>query len=215
MASEPLTDAKLAEWRKLCEAATAGPWYARDCEFMGEGTGCWHAQLRRASVEEEKAAGQPDEMTLFGTTSCTEEDAHFIAAAREAVPALLDEVERLRKRLLTAAGDDLCRLAQEEIKAMSLGSVQIPPKEEFLASCERFHAQVANESGVLGNCLTLAQLVAENERLRAALWPFAELESGWTAGEPDALTITELGKRGLCGGPTLGHCRAAKAALAE
>ena len=81
---------------------------------------------------------------------------------------LLDDrlkIERLRNRLLTAAGDDLCRLSQEEIKAYSQGGVPIPPKEEFLASCERFHAQVAGEAGVNHNCLTLAQLIAENERL--------------------------------------------------
>ena len=79
---------------------------------------------------------------------------------------LKDEVMRLRQRLLTAAGDDLCRLTQEEIKAMTAGEVQIPPKPEFMASCERFHAQVAGTAGVLSNCLTMAQLVAENERLR-------------------------------------------------
>jgi hypothetical protein len=83
--------------------------------------------------------------------------------------ALQAENDRLRTRLLTAAGDDLCRLSQEEIKAMSLGEVKIPPKEEFLASCERFHAQVAKESGVMTNCLTLAQLVAENERLKGEM----------------------------------------------
>jgi hypothetical protein len=82
---------------------------------------------------------------------------------------LIEEVERLRTRLLSAAGDDLCRLSQEEIKAMSSGAVKIPPKAEFLASCERFHAQVAKESGVLENCLTLAQLIAENEKLREQL----------------------------------------------
>ncbi len=76
------------------------------------------------------------------------------------------QTERLRARLLTAAGDDLCRLTQEEIKDLSSGKVQIPPKEEFLASCERFHAQIASKDGVMSNCLTLAQLVAENERLR-------------------------------------------------
>ena len=83
------------------------------------------------------------------------------------VRRLISEVERLQARLLTAAGDDLCRLTQEEIKAMSAGTVKIPPKEEFLASCERFHAQVSGESGVMSNCLTLAQLVAECERLQA------------------------------------------------
>lgn len=82
---------------------------------------------------------------------------------------LVAECERLRLRLLTAAGDDLCRLSQDEIKAMTAGAVQIPPKDEFLASCERFHAQVAKEAGVLEGCLTMAQLVAENEKLRAEL----------------------------------------------
>lgn len=77
------------------------------------------------------------------------------------------ENERLKVRLLSAAGDDLCRLSQEEIKDMSLGVVKIPPKEEFIASCERFHAQVAEESGVMNNCLTLAQLIAENTKLTA------------------------------------------------
>jgi hypothetical protein len=85
------------------------------------------------------------------------------------IARLTVELDRLRARLLTAAGDDLCRLTQEEIKAMSAGAVKIPPKDEFLASCERFHAQVANEAGVMTDCLTLAQLVAENERLTAAL----------------------------------------------
>jgi len=83
--------------------------------------------------------------------------------------AALAEAERLRLRLLTATGDDLCRLTQEEIKELSSGKVQIPPKAEFLASCERFHAQIAGDAGELSGCLTLAQLIAENERLRNEL----------------------------------------------
>lgn len=79
--------------------------------------------------------------------------------------ALVAEVERLKQRLLSAAGDDLCRLSQEEIKAYTSGAVKIPPIEEFLPSCARFHAQIADEAGVLDNCLTLAQLIADNERL--------------------------------------------------
>jgi hypothetical protein len=83
--------------------------------------------------------------------------------------ALKAENERLRQRVLTAAGDDLCRLSQEEIKELTSGKVPIPPKEEFLASCEQFHSQIAKEAGVNGNCLTLAQMVAENERLRESI----------------------------------------------
>ncbi len=81
----------------------------------------------------------------------------------------ITECEGLRLRLLSAAGDDLCRLTQEEIKAYTTGAVQIPPIEEFLPSCERFHAQIAAGPGVLPNCLTMAQLIAENEKLRRTI----------------------------------------------
>lgn len=83
--------------------------------------------------------------------------------------AMMEENEQLKLRLLSAAGDDLCRLTQEEIKAYSSGAVKIPPKEEFIASCERFHSQIAKESGVLENCLTLAQLIAENQSIKDEL----------------------------------------------
>ena len=82
--------------------------------------------------------------------------------------ALEAENKRLRLRVLTAAGDDLCRLTPEEIKAYTSGAVQIPPEEEFIPSCRQFHRQIADTAGVLDNCLTLAQMIAENERLRAA-----------------------------------------------
>jgi hypothetical protein len=82
------------------------------------------------------------------------------------ISELQSEIDRLRIRLLSAAGDDLCRLTQEEIKELSSGLVKIPPKEEFLKSCGRFHDQIAAGPGVLTNCLTLAQLIAENESLR-------------------------------------------------
>lgn len=94
---------------------------------------------------------------------------HPMRAVEQQLTAEKAEVKRLKQRLLTAAGDDLCRLTQEEIKDLTGGKVPIPPKGEFLASCERFHAQVAGEAGVNQNCLTLAQLIAENERLKQSL----------------------------------------------
>mgnify|MGYP003393624822 CR=1 FL=1 len=68
---------KLAEWRRLAEAATKGPWATGRISMPGEA------------------------LLAFGRRSLQmpEADAVFIAAAREAVPALLDEVERLRKAL--------------------------------------------------------------------------------------------------------------------
>lgn len=90
------------------------------------------------------------------------------------VEALETNEQGLRLRLLSAAGDDLCRLSQEEIKAYTSGKVQIPPKEEFIPSCERFHAQMASEAGVLEGCLTLAQLIAENAKLTIDLGIFGD-----------------------------------------
>ena len=93
-----------------------------------------------------------------------------------AIAAAEAERDEARLRLLSAAGDDLCRLSQEEIKELSSGGVKIPPKEEFLASCERFHSQIAGEAGVLSGCFTLAQLIAENEKQRADLAASRERE---------------------------------------
>jgi hypothetical protein len=95
------------------------------------------------------------------------EDPHDLC--QHEIRQLQAENERLKLRIMTAAGDDLCRLTQDEINEMSLGKVKIPPKEEFIASCERFHEQMAAELGELPGCLTLAQMVAENEKLRTAI----------------------------------------------
>lgn len=92
-----------------------------------------------------------------------------VMALEAEIAALKADRDQLRIRLLTAAGDDLCRLSQEEIKELSSGAVKIPPEDEFLASCKRFHGQIASTSGVLGECMTLAQMIAENERLKADL----------------------------------------------
>lgn len=93
-------------------------------------------------------------------------DIETITELRIEVANLKEKNEQLRLRLLSAAGDDLCRLSQDEIKKYTSGEVQIPPKEEFIPSCKRFWEQTAVKSGVLKACLTLAQLISENEKLR-------------------------------------------------
>jgi len=102
--------------------------------------------------------------------------------------AMQARIAELRTRLLSAAGDDLCRLTQEEIKAYTSGAVQIPPKGEFIASCERFHEQIAAGPGVLKNCLTLAQLVAENEKLTNELRVAIGKIDGLVAGAKTSLS---------------------------
>jgi len=75
-----LTDEQLAEIRKRAEAATAGPWGIEDGEIV--------------SLTELIA-------DLFPSTVCDGYDsqgtAEFIAHAREDVPKLLAEIERLTK----------------------------------------------------------------------------------------------------------------------
>lgn len=180
-----LTPETIAELDRLEREATPGPWFSNGLSTGNEHLGAcaiWNTDgdVDRFPEETERqiCVARPD--YFFDGKSPEPQQISdnliFIAALRNAARPLLDrlaeleaEIERLRTRLLSAAGDDLCRLTQDEIKAMTAGSVQIPPKEEFLASCERFHAQVAGEAGVFGNCLTLAQLVAENETLTCSL----------------------------------------------
>ncbi len=79
-----MTDDDLNLWRKLSEAATKGKWStcgtlpANGTEHVcSDSDSCYH--------------------NIIASSICEHENAAFIAAARTAVPALLDEVERLRR----------------------------------------------------------------------------------------------------------------------
>lgn len=123
------------------------------------------ALARDANSESEKCLAALDEICIAILGEKEKPIAEMVAE----LTRLREQLAELRRRLLSAAGDDLCRLTPEEIKAYTSGAVQIPPKEEFIASCERFHSQIAGEAGVLNGCLTLAQLIAENEKQRARI----------------------------------------------
>ena len=76
-----ITPEQLAQWRALADAATPGPWEATST-WSDDGDSYYVAVV--------------DGRALLDTyVSMTDADAAFIAAAREAVPALLAEVERL------------------------------------------------------------------------------------------------------------------------
>ena len=123
--------------------------------------------MTEAELSEQLAIAHTAKASGFKTLVCDIDVLiESIAAARER--------DELRTRLLSAAGDDLCRLTQEEIKAYTSGEVQIPPEEEFIPSCRQFWRQTADKSGVLKGCLTMAQLIAENEQHRSRI---AALES--------------------------------------
>lgn len=86
---------KLAEWKELCEKATKGPWNAflGDCESNPDDEDN-PFQVGAAWIEEWFNHGLENG---DGLSILKNEDARFIAAARTAMPALIAEVERLRK----------------------------------------------------------------------------------------------------------------------
>lgn len=75
-----MTDAELADIRDREAKATRGPWSSKDVQF------CEGLEVQMFG---------PDG-TVFFTSNISENDDAFIAHAREDVPALLAEVERLR-----------------------------------------------------------------------------------------------------------------------
>lgn len=75
--NEPLTAEQLAEIKARAEAATPGPW-------------------KRFHMDRFSINNEPLEKHICGVSQESEHDAAFIAHAREDVPALLAEVERLR-----------------------------------------------------------------------------------------------------------------------
>lgn len=84
-----MTDEELKSIRSACEAATVGPW-----NYVYDGSSDW-------SIGQ---AEDPQELCVAGIHDRTDEralrDAPFIAGARSWLPALLDEVERLRAEVV-------------------------------------------------------------------------------------------------------------------
>lgn len=102
---DAVTAEQLAEWKALAESATDGPWLYRpreddDWGFVRGGNEQWTVAIGRAAQHlDEDAYGKH----RAGGTDPYGHNAKFIAAARTAVSALIDEVERLREALKQAA----------------------------------------------------------------------------------------------------------------
>lgn len=83
-----ITQEQLDQWRALADAATPGPWFAIS-EFTGEG-----GEINGGTVVNGPYTPEHGSPTV---AVCPDDDnAEFIIAAREAVAALIREVERLR-----------------------------------------------------------------------------------------------------------------------
>lgn len=91
--------------------------------------------------------------TLFGfgfegPSPTLSEELGYLESALETTK---EQLVALRNSVLNQAGDDACWIPDPE-------HAQLPPKEEFLKSCERFHAQRTAQDGTLTGCMTIAQL---------------------------------------------------------
>ena len=99
-----LSEAQLAEWERLAQAATPGPWYTVDGVYpVAEGKG---PLLERGPVSDIDG-----EQVYLMPRFRRPEDAWFVVRCRQAVPRLLAEVRRLRA-LLEPSEEQVERLAE-------------------------------------------------------------------------------------------------------
>jgi hypothetical protein len=105
---DPPTDAELAELEELSNAATPGPWFVRqlDDDFA----------MSLVAVSTVPDTGLGERWPRFGLQEIVaatliqhpryvdvadehwDENARFIAAARQSIPRLIDEIRRLRRQ---------------------------------------------------------------------------------------------------------------------
>lgn len=106
MKNEPMNQKQIEEIRAKERAATPGPW--------------WHtppvATIEQRIIDYD---GTGMVRTKIGTIDCPE-DAQFVAHARQDVPALLDEIDRLRG-LLDSAVQDICGACEALVRASGHG----------------------------------------------------------------------------------------------
>ena len=89
-----MTDEEIARLKGLCEKATPGPWRCDDVLIHQDDLPATYA----ISDEDEQSIAVLGQIQGIKGRQIIR-NAEFIAAAREAIPALCDEVERLRGAL--------------------------------------------------------------------------------------------------------------------
>ena len=96
-----MTDEQLQAIKARCEAATPGTWETNRLTYIDNDVEV-NAGKRRYPIALCYSTGPRDMSQVF--------NADFIAAAREDVPALIAEVERLRAQLDAVPVEEICRL---------------------------------------------------------------------------------------------------------
>ena len=167
-----------ARLRALCEAATPGPWDAIYDEDAGE----WMVRTGHADVA---VLTWQRAIDALGLSPMTMRTAAFIAASRTAIPALLDDSERLdaaeRERDETRAEVERLRAESEErlrtIQRVAEAVAAEPPMD-LVARVRWQVAEVERLRHRLGRVIVAADQIPQHlgatwwgQRLRAALVP--------------------------------------------
>lgn len=127
--SATIPQEQLEQWRRLVEAATPGPW--KDVILPDE-----HGRPDRWLI---MSASHGEIADSFGIDTA---DTAFIAAAREAVPALLTEVERLQRELrIERDGTEAVR--RESARYRAERDAVEPKLGDCLAEVKRLRAELA------------------------------------------------------------------------
>ena len=167
-----------ARLRALCEAATPGPWDAIYDEDAGE----WMVRTGHADVA---VLTWQQAIDALGLSPMTMRTAAFIAASRTAIPALLDDSERLdaaeRERDEARAEVERLRAESEErlrtIQRVAEAVAAEPPMD-LVARVRWQVAEVERLRHRLGRVIAAADHIPQHlgatwwgQRLRAALVP--------------------------------------------
>jgi len=183
-----ITPTEIEEWQRLCGSATLGPWVAR---YTGQRV--------------ESDAGQIADVSL------SDFDAFFIAAARTALPRLIEEVERLTRELADAA---LSARGEAMLADSALSRTKMAEAERDTAIAERDESRREVEHLTRLNAAFRADMDTAEEqlaRLREAIKPFAH----WPDGFPIEESFDDTDDPFLMSGITIANFRAARAALKE
>lgn len=209
-----MTDDELAEARRLCEAATPGPWDA-DLDMFSEF--CIEATVSNETASmlftcstdftgHHRADGRWTEEDSFirdatwrNARRMSKElrDAHFIAASRTLVPRLLDFIATLRadNAMLLAGGDADAHVATHHARELArLGALVAELRARIATIADGsfgpFPVQSA-EDAMTAIERGVAELRAENERLRPVYEAAKRCRSAADAGDDAALEDAE------------------------
>lgn len=152
-----MTDDKMAEIKKLCDAATPGPWFMRTNRHADTSGKPWGWLDALPSGGPQRAI--PGVRVDWTRGDESEANARFIAAARTAVPDLLALVETLRRERDEALASE-ARL----IEAMIMELASERPSEKIMREALQQCGCTPAAAGIAGAAWRKLAALAASER---------------------------------------------------